>query len=134
MIKECGLVLSISLISFRILLELQGNDEPLWTYFDSQHKHIIEQMNKSYQNAKAVVQSKYISSSPLCHPLIFIVAELNKTKADPDSTLLLATQLRLAVLGLENKQPEANFGTPSAPYNSYQLTPMLTKTFSQIRR
>lgn len=50
------------LLISRILLELQGNDEPLWTYFDSQHKHIMEQMNKAYRAAKAVVQGNSIAA------------------------------------------------------------------------
>lgn len=80
--------------TLEILLELQGNDEPLWTYFDSQHKQIMEQMNKAYQNAKLTVQ-----------------AELDRTRTeDSELTTLLAIQLRAAVLGLENKQPEANLG------------------------
>lgn len=42
-------------------------------------------------------------------------AELDKTKTeDSDLTTLLATQLRAAILGLENKQPEANLGVWSS--------------------
>ncbi|KXN89146.1 Exocyst complex component 2 [Leucoagaricus sp. SymC.cos] len=80
--------------TLEILLELQGNDDPLWTYFDSQHKQIMEQMNKTYQKAKLIVQT-----------------ELERTRTeDAILTTLLMTQLRTAVLGLEQKQPEANFG------------------------
>lgn len=51
----------------RILLELQGTDEPLWTYFDSQHKYIMAQMNKTSQNAKAIVRGEITFS----HNFIF---------------------------------------------------------------
>ncbi|KAJ3567835.1 hypothetical protein NP233_g6101 [Leucocoprinus birnbaumii] len=80
--------------TLEILLELQGNDEPLWTYFDSQHKQIMQQMNKAYQNAKLIVQ-----------------AELDRTRTEETELIaLLAVQLRAAILGLEDKQPEVNLG------------------------
>jgi exocyst complex component 2 len=31
-------------------------EDPVWLYFDSQHKFILEQMKKSYQGAVAVVK------------------------------------------------------------------------------
>jgi exocyst complex component 2 len=31
-------------------------EDPVWIYFDSQHKFILAQMRKSYQAAVAVVQ------------------------------------------------------------------------------
>jgi len=31
-------------------------EDPVWTYFDAQHKFILDQMNKSYHAALAVVQ------------------------------------------------------------------------------
>jgi len=41
---------------------LQGNDEPLWTFFDGQHKQIMEQMNRTYQKAKVIVQGHPFSA------------------------------------------------------------------------
>ena len=32
-------------------MELQLNDDPVWLYFDSHHKQIIDQMNQAYQAA-----------------------------------------------------------------------------------
>lgn len=31
-------------------------EDPVWTYFDAQHKSILDQMKKSYQAAVVVVQ------------------------------------------------------------------------------
>jgi exocyst complex component 2 len=31
-------------------------EDPVWIYFDAQHKSILDQMRKSYQAAVAVVQ------------------------------------------------------------------------------
>jgi exocyst complex component 2 len=45
----------------RILLELGSSDEPIWTYFDSQYKHILEQMNVSYQSALANIRGECAS-------------------------------------------------------------------------
>lgn len=78
--------------TLEILLELQGNDEPLWTYFDSQHKQIMEQMNKTYQKAKVIVQ-----------------AALDRSRTE-DSELTSMLALRAAVLRLEDKQYEVNLG------------------------
>jgi exocyst complex component 2 len=42
--------------TIRILLDLQSGDDPVWTYFDSQHKHILSQMNKTYRSSVASIQ------------------------------------------------------------------------------
>jgi len=42
--------------TIEILLELNMPEDPVWTYFDAQHKFILDQMNKSYHAALAVVQ------------------------------------------------------------------------------
>ena len=40
----------------RILLELSMPEDPVWTYFDAQHKFILDKMKKTYQTAIDVVQ------------------------------------------------------------------------------
>ncbi|KAH9036875.1 exocyst complex component Sec5-domain-containing protein [Lactarius pseudohatsudake] len=40
----------------RILLELNMPEDPVWTYFDAQHKFILDQMQKAYQMALAAVK------------------------------------------------------------------------------
>ena len=34
-------------------------EDPVWTYFDAQHKSILDQMKKSYQAAVVVVQRMF---------------------------------------------------------------------------
>lgn len=41
-------ILSLKLESDRILLELNSNDDPVWTYFDGQHKFILNRMKTAY--------------------------------------------------------------------------------------
>lgn len=36
---------------YRILMDFQSNDEPLWTYLESQNKHIINRMTSEHENA-----------------------------------------------------------------------------------
>jgi hypothetical protein len=43
----------------RILLELGVADDPVWTYFDSQHKYIMNQMNISYKSAVGSIRGAY---------------------------------------------------------------------------
>lgn len=44
------------LLVFRVLLELQTNDDPVWMYFDNHHKHILSQMNTSYRSSVATIE------------------------------------------------------------------------------
>jgi exocyst complex component 2 len=36
-------------------------EDPAWTYFDAQHKFILDQMKKAYQVALAAVKRMYLS-------------------------------------------------------------------------
>ena len=38
-------------------MELMPNDEAVWTYFDAQHKYILEQMQDTYNAAKTGIKS-----------------------------------------------------------------------------
>ncbi|KAL0576081.1 Exocyst complex component S5 [Marasmius crinis-equi] len=80
--------------TLELLLELSSNDDPIWTYFDSQHKHIMDQMNKAYRSSTVAVN----------------VAR-EKTAAElpgPDSlTAMLANQLQIAIAAVEAKQTDA---------------------------
>lgn len=37
-------------------MELNPNDEPVWSYFDAQHKSIVEQMKESYATSVKAVR------------------------------------------------------------------------------
>ncbi|TFK41615.1 exocyst complex component Sec5-domain-containing protein [Crucibulum laeve] len=77
--------------TLEVLLELQSNDDPVWTYFDSQHKDILNRMNKAYRTSITTIE-----------------VAIEKTKADaPDSlTPILTQQLQTSIRNLEAKEPE----------------------------
>jgi exocyst complex component 2 len=37
-------------------MELSPLEEPVWTYFDAQHKYILDQMRETYQTSVAAIQ------------------------------------------------------------------------------
>ncbi|KAE9391105.1 hypothetical protein BT96DRAFT_959624 [Gymnopus androsaceus JB14] len=76
--------------TLELLIELPFTEDPAWTYFDSQHKYILEQMNKTFRISTAAA-----------------TAALEKTAPDltgPDS---LTAQLQQGISALEAKQPDA---------------------------
>ncbi|KAF7289907.1 Exocyst complex component SEC5 [Mycena indigotica] len=80
--------------TLEILMDLQTNDEPIWTYFDSQHVYIMKQMNISYKAAMVTTRT---------------ALEKSQTEiTGPDSlTHALAAQLQVAISALDKKQSEA---------------------------
>ena len=50
---------------YRILLELNMPEDPVWTYFDAQHKFILDQMKKAYQVALAAVKRMCLPVLPI---------------------------------------------------------------------
>ena len=54
----------------RILLELGVSDDPVWAYFDGQHKYIMNQMNVSFKTALSSIRGEYHCrfsfSQPIC--------------------------------------------------------------------
>ncbi|TDL24651.1 hypothetical protein BD410DRAFT_838154 [Rickenella mellea] len=82
--------------TIEILLDLNTAEDPTWVYFDSQHKHIMEQLNKVYTSSLARVDD----------------AKETATSVAPDAaalTSLLATNLHegIAALDTKQKQPES---------------------------
>ncbi|KAH7926246.1 hypothetical protein BV22DRAFT_1087398 [Leucogyrophana mollusca] len=79
--------------TIEILMELNASDDSVWTYFDSQHKYIMGQMNRTYQSALSGIKAAKNNVSP--------------DITSPDSlNRMLATQLQLCLAGLESKQPD----------------------------
>ncbi|KAH8993621.1 exocyst complex component Sec5-domain-containing protein [Lactarius hatsudake] len=74
----------------RILLELSMPEDPVWTYFDAQHKFILDQMKKAYQMALAARDANTVPAQ------------------DSDSLKpLIAAQLKTCVASLKaNKQEQ----------------------------
>lgn len=54
-------VFTLILMVIRILLELNIADDPAWTYFDAQHKYLMQQMNSSYRTAVSNIKSSLSS-------------------------------------------------------------------------
>lgn len=95
-------------------MDIQTSDDPVWTYFDSQHTYIIKQMNTSYKTAVASIRG--LRPSCLCprYLLTVLLASLEKSEPDvatPDNlTSILAAQLQIAIHALDNKQSDAAVG------------------------
>jgi exocyst complex component 2 len=71
----------------------------------------MAQMNKTYQNAKAIVQGENNYLFSYNGHLTCVIAQLDRTRTeDFDLKILVVTQLRTAILGLEKKEPEAKLG------------------------
>lgn len=41
-------------------MELGSADDSVWTYFDSQHQYIIDQLNQTYKSAILAIRSNAI--------------------------------------------------------------------------
>ncbi len=50
----------------RILLELSTNEEPMWTYFDSQHKLIMTHMKETFEISVDTIKGEFVSIT-VCH-------------------------------------------------------------------
>ncbi|KAH8997998.1 exocyst complex component Sec5-domain-containing protein [Lactarius akahatsu] len=73
----------------RILLELNMPEDPVWTYFDAQHKFILDQMQKAYQMALAARDANTVPAQ------------------DSDSLKpLIAAQLKTCVASLKTNKQE----------------------------
>ncbi|KAJ7770499.1 exocyst complex component sec5 [Mycena metata] len=80
--------------TLELLMDIQTNDDPVWTYFDSQHKYIIKQMNTSYKTATSSIRTALEKSEP-------------DNASSDNLTSILAAQLQIALAALDNKQSEA---------------------------
>ncbi|KAF9459756.1 exocyst complex component Sec5-domain-containing protein [Collybia nuda] len=87
--------------TIEILLELQPNDDPFWAYFDNQHKHILSQMNKTYQASVVSIKASIEKVTP-------------ETTGPGSLTTAVAAQLQSAILALEAKQPDVIIAKSSA--------------------
>ncbi|KAJ7637152.1 exocyst complex component sec5 [Roridomyces roridus] len=104
--------------TLEVLLEIQTNDDPVWTYFDSQHAYIIKQMKASYKNTVATVK-----------------ATLEKTEPDAvgreNISSILAAELQVAVAALDGKQSESAVAK-SVAEPAWQAISNMVKMLSEI--
>ncbi|KAF7349293.1 Exocyst complex component SEC5 [Mycena sanguinolenta] len=94
------------------------NEDPVWTYFDSQHAYIMKQMNTSYKESVAVIRASLEKSEP--------------DASSPDHlTLVIAAQLQIAIGALDSKQSEAAVAKCAAE-PAWQAISDMVKTLSEI--
>ncbi|KIK99659.1 hypothetical protein PAXRUDRAFT_8739 [Paxillus rubicundulus Ve08.2h10] len=79
--------------TIEILLELNASEDPIWTYLDSQHTYIMEQMKASYRSGVAAIETRNQTQPNVGSPEVLSTA--------------LASQLQLCLAALETRQPDA---------------------------
>ncbi|KAF7349307.1 Exocyst complex component SEC5 [Mycena sanguinolenta] len=104
--------------TLEILMDVQTNEDPVWTYFDSQHAHMMKQINTSYQASVAVVRAS--------------LEKLEPHASSPDHlTLVIAAQLQIAIRALDSKQSEGAVAKCAAE-PAWQAISDMVKTLSEI--
>ncbi|KAL1743983.1 exocyst complex component Sec5-domain-containing protein [Schizophyllum fasciatum] len=63
--------------TLEILMDLNTAEDPMWTFFDSQHKYITDQMNAAYKTALAKVQAKS-SGEPIWIAILAMVKAVSE--------------------------------------------------------
>ncbi|KAG1844491.1 exocyst complex component Sec5-domain-containing protein [Suillus subluteus] len=82
-----------------ILLELNVPEDPIWTYFDSQHKRIMDRMSAAYRTGVSIIDGAFLSPT--------------KSRTAPELSSpnalrqILGAQLQVCIVALESKTPEA---------------------------
>ncbi|KAJ7039787.1 exocyst complex component sec5 [Mycena alexandri] len=104
--------------TLELLMDIQTNDDPVWTYFDSQHKYIIKQMNTSYKTAVSSIRAALEKSEP-------------DNASQDNLTSIIAAQLQIALAALDNKQSEAAVAKCAAEPAWIAVSDMV-KTLSEI--
>ncbi|KIJ14534.1 hypothetical protein PAXINDRAFT_100026 [Paxillus involutus ATCC 200175] len=79
--------------TIEILLELNTSEDPIWTYFDSQHTYIMEQMRASYRSGVVAIETRSQTQPDIGSPDVLSTA--------------LASQLQSCLAALETKQSDA---------------------------
>ncbi|KAG6865442.1 hypothetical protein C0991_002518 [Blastosporella zonata] len=86
--------------TIEVLLDFHAGDDALWTYFDSQHKHILNEMMKTHRSATTLIKSTIEKGSLASEP--------------GNLTLYIAGQLQTAMIALETKQADSIIARSSA--------------------
>ncbi|KIM53074.1 hypothetical protein SCLCIDRAFT_32138 [Scleroderma citrinum Foug A] len=76
-----------------VLLDLNTSQDPIWTYFDSQHTYIMDQISAAYRSGLAKVHTAVDQNLP-------------DTTGSDGLNMALASQLRLCLVALETKQSD----------------------------
>ncbi|EIW55516.1 uncharacterized protein TRAVEDRAFT_73389 [Trametes versicolor FP-101664 SS1] len=103
--------------TIEILCEFNTSDDPAWTYFDAQHKHIMQHMREAYATAVKSIQG-IVDKSPVTSP---DTLSLNRE---------LASQLQDCVYALETKQPDSVVAQ-SGGHEVWEAIQVLVKNVSE---
>ncbi|KDR72646.1 hypothetical protein GALMADRAFT_73791 [Galerina marginata CBS 339.88] len=99
------------------LLELHTNDEPVWTYFDSHHTHIMDRMSAAYRaGIKAIDSQSRLSASA------------SYSADGPDASL--DSQFCIAIARLESKQADVILAQSSAGEPAWKAILGMVKSVS----
>ncbi|KAH7882412.1 exocyst complex component Sec5-domain-containing protein [Phlebopus sp. FC_14] len=104
--------------TIEILLELNTLEDPIWTFFDSQHTHIMDRMNTSYRSGVAAIKSARSQTAPeITGPDVLSKA--------------LASQLQLCLAAVDTKQTDAVI-PKGGGHEAWQAVWEMIKNLSEI--
>lgn len=101
-----------------ILLELNVPEDPIWTYFDSQHKRIMDRMSAAYRTGVSNIDATKARTTP----------ELSSPNA---LRQILAAQLQVCIVALESKTPEVVIAQAGG-HEVWQATWDMVKIISEV--
>lgn len=101
-----------------ILLELNVPEDPIWTYFDSQHKRIMDRMSAAYRTGVSNIDATKSRTTP----------ELSSPNA---LRQILAAQLQVCIVALESKTPEVVIAQAGG-HEVWQATWDMVKIISEV--
>lgn len=101
-----------------ILLELNVPEDPIWTYFDSQHKRIMDRMSAAYRAGVSNIDATKARTTP----------ELSSPNA---LRQILAAQLQVCIVALESKTPEVVIAQAGG-HEVWQATWDMVKIISEV--
>lgn len=97
-------------------MELSPHEEPVWTYFDAQHRYILDQMKETYNTAIAVIKGTGCCAWS-CYGYLLTyyppaVHDRSAKETSPKDALTqsLASQLKTCLSALESKQADIVIG------------------------
>lgn len=98
----------------RVLSELQSSDDPAWTYFDSHHKHILDQMTNVYHSSMEGKPERKLLPSNNVRLTVRIATrkKINTNMTDTSDELAdrLRNHLQIVAVELEGQKREIIFG------------------------
>jgi Exocyst complex component Sec5 len=94
-----------------ILLELSTSDKPIWVYFDSQHKHILQRVKSVYDIALIKVIGMYLF--PLLDIVLSNTDQRTQQYHEVSQPEKIAGSLAIGVAALEGPTVDATLGNSS---------------------